>query len=261
MNIKATRAVALYRVSTREQGDSGLGIEAQEVAAFMHCSQNGWDLVSEHYEVGVSGKAPLNKRPILSEAITAIELTGATVLLVKAIGRLARDPLVHLTIERLLLKKGCRIVSISGEGTDGDDPSSVFYRRIMSATSELEASLISARTKAALASKKARGERLGRPPLGFTSYLGKLVPDGSKDYELVRLVLTERGKESKKPTPISSWTGERYKYENKYLPPSYSSISRTVSEATGSYCSRAKVARIVKQWGSLENLPGDDNER
>jgi DNA invertase Pin-like site-specific DNA recombinase len=257
------KAVALYRVSTREQGDSGLGIENQVAQVHEHCEKNGWTLVSEHYEIAKSGKAPLNDRPVLSEAITAIELTGADVLVVKAMDRLARDPLIHLTIERLLMKMNCRIVSISGEGTDNDDPSSVFYRRIMAATSELEASLISARTKAALASKRARGERLGRPPLGFTSRNGKLIPDHSEDYELVRLVLTERGKIVQKPTPeddISIYAPPGgYQYKNKWLPQSYTAISNIVTEATGSYCSRAKVARIVKQWGSLENLPKEDD--
>jgi DNA invertase Pin-like site-specific DNA recombinase len=256
------KAVALYRVSTREQGDSGLGIEAQAALVQAHCIQHGWQLVSEHYETGVSGKAPLSKRTGLTEAIAATKAFGADVLVIKAVDRLARDPLIHLTIEKTLTKLGVRIVSVSGEGTENDDPASVFYRRIMSATSELEASLISARTKQALAAKKARGERLGRPPFGFTVKKGKLVPKDNEDYEVVRLVLKLRDTKKRKPTPERkpdhSHTRGPYYYTNKLKPISLNEIATTVSAATGSYCSTAKVARIVRQWGTLNNLPGEN---
>ena len=184
------RVIALYRVSTREQADSGLGIEAQEALVRTKAEANGWEILGEYYERGVSGKAPLADRPELCAAIAAAKTFGADAIVVKAIDRLARDPLVQLTIERTLNKVGVRVMSVAGEGTEDDSPSNVFYRRIMSAQAELEASLTSARTRAALQAKKDRGERLGRPPFGTKVFRGELVPD--LGYEQVRRVLELR---------------------------------------------------------------------
>jgi DNA invertase Pin-like site-specific DNA recombinase len=77
---------------------------------------------------------------------------------------------VSVLIEREAAKKGARIVSAAGEGTDGtdaDDPSAVFTRRILDAVAELERGLTAARTRAALRAKRARGERAGCEPYGF----------------------------------------------------------------------------------------------
>lgn len=251
------RVVALYRVSTKGQSDSGLGIESQQQLVQQYCQAKGWKIVSEHFEEGVSGKAPLADRPQLAEAIAATKTFQAEAVVVKAIDRLARDPLIHLTIERTLNKMGVRVISTVGEGTENDDASSVFYRRIMAASSELEASLISTRTKQALAAKKARGERLGRPPFGFKVVQGELV--GTEDYKWVVRVLEERGKSRIKPRPQYG-SAPNHWYENapnKRLPISYRAIAETLSAETGSYWSKAKVARIVTQWGDLSALPGE----
>jgi len=69
--------------------------------------------------------------------------------------------------ERQISKKGARIVSAAGEGTETDDPSAIFTRRILDAVGELERALTAARTRAALRAKRARGERAGTEPFGF----------------------------------------------------------------------------------------------
>jgi DNA invertase Pin-like site-specific DNA recombinase len=95
------------------------------------------------------------------------------VLLVAKRDRLGRDALVVLTLERLVERKGARIVSAAGEGTD-DDPTSVLLRRILDAVSEHKHAMIRGRTSAALRKKRRRGERTGGSlPLG-----SKLGDDG-----------------------------------------------------------------------------------
>jgi DNA invertase Pin-like site-specific DNA recombinase len=69
-------------------------------------------------------------------------------------------------IESAVVRKGARIVSAAGEGTEGDEPSHVLMRHLIDAFAEYERLIIVARTKAALQAKKARGERVGYIPFG-----------------------------------------------------------------------------------------------
>ena len=70
-------------------------------------------------------------------------------------------------IEAAIARKGARIVSAAGEGTDSDSPTDILMRRMVDAFAEYERLIIGARTKAALQAKKARGERTGSIPYGF----------------------------------------------------------------------------------------------
>src|SRR4030095_4225281 len=71
-------------------------------------------------------------------------------------------------IERLVAKRGGRVISAAGEGTESDDPAGVLMRRLIDSFAEYERLIISARTRAALAAKRRRGERVSRfAPYGF----------------------------------------------------------------------------------------------
>ncbi len=186
-------AVLITRVSTGEQADSGLGLEAQLEAMRAFCEREGLEVVSIHEDAGVSGRAALENRTGLVDALAAVVSHRAGVLLCAKLDRVSRDPLTLLTIEKTLKASGAKLVSASGEGTEGDDPSSIFMRRILSAVGEMEANLVSARTKAALKAKKARGERVGRPPKGFTVEGGKLVQNADWARVLKALELRASG--------------------------------------------------------------------
>jgi len=161
--------VALYRCSTDRQADSGLGLEAQKEQVESFCERNGLTIVASYSDLGVSGKAPLEERIGLVSALSALTSFRAGGLIVAKMDRLSRDPLLSMTIERIVERGGARILSASGEGTENNDPSQVLMRRILAAVAENESSVCAARIKAALQAKKARGERLGRPPFGFTT--------------------------------------------------------------------------------------------
>ena len=182
-------AVLITRVSTGEQADSGLGLEAQLATMRAFCEREGLEIVSIHEDAGVSGRAALENRTGLVDALAAVVTHRAGVLLCAKLDRVSRDPLTLLTIEKTLKASGAKLVSASGEGTEGDDPSSVFMRRILSAVGEMEANLVSARTKAALKAKKARGERLGKPRRGFKVENGSLTKatDWNRVLEALRL--------------------------------------------------------------------------
>lgn len=150
------RFVSYLRVSTNGQGRSGLGLEAQRQAVAAHVAATGGQLVAEFQEVE-SGKQA--DRPQLTAALAACR-TRRAVLIIARLDRLARNA-------RFLLS----VVEGSGAGgvvfcdlpTVPAGPVGKFLVTQMAAVAELEAGLISQRTRAALAAAKARGVRLGNP--------------------------------------------------------------------------------------------------
>ena len=160
------RAVAYLRVSTREQADSGLGLDAQRDACLRLAAELGAELSEDSIfvDAGVSGGADLDKCPALLSALDA--LAGGAVLLVARRDRLGRDVYRLALVERLADRAGARIVSADGAG-NGDDPAALLMRRMVDAFAEYERQLIGARTRAALATKRRKGETTGRAPWGF----------------------------------------------------------------------------------------------
>lgn len=154
-------AYAYLRVSTDQQVQSGAGLDAQEDA----CRRSAGELAGVYRDEGVSGKTGLDKRPALLEAIA--ELSKGDTLIVAKRDRLGRDPLVVAMIEASVKRKGARIVSAAGEGTDSDSPTDILMRRMVDAFAEYERLVIGARTKAALQAKKVRSERTGSIPYGY----------------------------------------------------------------------------------------------
>lgn len=147
-------AVAYYRVSTKAQGKSGLGLEAQREAVHRFATQEGIQIVAEFTEVETGkGSDALETRPHLAAAIDKAHRTGAVVMTAK-LDRLSRD--VHFISG--LMKHRVRFV-VTELGADADP----FMLHLYAALAEKERSLISERTKAALAAAKARGVKLGNP--------------------------------------------------------------------------------------------------
>jgi DNA invertase Pin-like site-specific DNA recombinase len=152
------RFASYLRVSTETQGRFGLRLDAQRQAVPTQIAQAGGDLVAEFQEIESGKRAD---RPQLAAALAACR-TRRAVLVIAKLDRLARNA-------RFLLS----IVEGSGEAgvvfcdlpTVPAGPVGKFLITQMAAVAELEAGLISQRTRAALAVAKARGVRLGNPRL------------------------------------------------------------------------------------------------
>jgi DNA invertase Pin-like site-specific DNA recombinase len=152
--------IAYLRVSTDEQAQSGLGLEAQLAAIEKAIGKPDATFTDEGYSGSDSN------RPALLDALDALK-RGDTLAIAKR-DRLARDLYLAAWIEKEAKRRGARIVSAAGEGTENDDPASVLMRQIVDAFAEYERAMIGARTKAALAAKKARGEKTGGDvPFGY----------------------------------------------------------------------------------------------
>lgn len=169
----AFKAVAYIRVSTEEQH---LGPEAQLAAIEQWAARQNITLVAIHRDIGVSGATPLADCTGLMAALEDLSVHGAGTLIVSKRDRLARDVMKAAMVEARAETLGARITSTAGEG-DGTDPSAKLMRQIVDAFAEYERALIGARTKAALAAKKAKGERVGGVPYGFSVEDGRLVPN------------------------------------------------------------------------------------
>ena len=154
-----SRAIAYLRVSTSEQGVSGLGLEAQEAAIRAYADHRQWVLGSVYREIASGAK---NKpRPILKDALE--QLARGDVLVVAKADRLARSLSAYVEIITRSRAEGWMIVA-----TDGSIDLSTPHGRAMSGMAavfaDLEAELIGDRTRVALQAAKARGKRLGRRP-------------------------------------------------------------------------------------------------
>lgn len=146
------RQYVIYtRVSTAEQGRSGLGLEAQQrdIQLFLtNYSEVPWEIAGEFQDVQSGGD---DDRPQLRAALEQCRRTGAELLVAKLdrlsrkvsfIAQLMDDPKVRLRVATM-------------------PHADKFQLHIYAALAEQERDFISARTKAALKAAKARGKALG----------------------------------------------------------------------------------------------------
>ena len=141
--------VAYYRVSTKQQGESGLGLEAQRAIVYHFIDR---DLLSAEFTEIASAKN-VDSRPILAEAVRLCIAEGHTLVVAK-IDRLSRKTEDALN---LYSKLDGRLISCDVPSLDK------FTLTIFMAIADRERELISIRTKAALEATRARGTKLGTP--------------------------------------------------------------------------------------------------
>lgn len=162
---KATRtrplALGYLRVSTDEQADSGAGLAAQESTLRLEAERRGWDLQLVT-DAGVSGGVPADQRPGLGAALEALEAGQADALMVAKLDRMSRSAADGASIMERAQQQGWSLVSLD-LGIDTSTPTGEVMANVMLSFARLEKRLISDRTKAALAAKRAAGVRLGRP--------------------------------------------------------------------------------------------------
>lgn len=141
-----TNYITYLRVSTQQQGESGLGLEAQRAAVQAFAQDN---VVAEYVEVESGAN---NDRPQLALALAHAKRAKATLLVAK-LDRLARNVLF---IAQLMNAK------VDFVAVDMPHANKAMLQ-MMAVFAEMERDMISQRTKAALAAAKARGVKLGSP--------------------------------------------------------------------------------------------------
>lgn len=169
------RVVSYVRVSTAEQADSGLGIEAQRRAIAGEVARRGWVHVTEKSDLGASGKG-VSGRAGLQEALAMLSRGEADALAVAKLDRLSRSLLDFANLMALAKKQGWNLIALD-LGIDLTTPAGEFLASVMASAAQWERRIIGQRTKEALAVRRAQGVRLGRPPTIDASIVRRIVAE------------------------------------------------------------------------------------
>jgi DNA invertase Pin-like site-specific DNA recombinase len=194
--------VAYYRVSTQKQGQSGLGLEAQQQSVAEFLEERPGELIGQYTEIETgTGTNALARRPELAAALKQCKQEGGTLVLAK-LNRLSRN--VHFVSG--LLESGVQFVA-------ADVPeANRLTILILAAVAEEESRRISERTKAALAIAKSRGVKLGvygrvlakQNRMAADQYARQLGPTvirlRDQGYNTERTLMTEMNR-ARVPTP------------------------------------------------------------
>jgi DNA invertase Pin-like site-specific DNA recombinase len=218
--------VSYLRVSTREQGDSGLGLQAQSQAVERFA--NGQPILATFTEVE-SGKRC--SRPQLAAALAECKRLGATLLIAK-LDRLARN--VHFVSG--LLESGVDFVCCDMPSADRT------MLQMVSVFAEHEARCISERTRAALAAKKSRGEKWGPDNATRQVALAKGVASNQAGAAAVKdrvykrcRQLRDKGRSLQEIASILNGRGERTRRGKPWTP---TAVHRVLDGATGGHGGR-----------------------
>src|SRR3954468_6027114 len=144
------KLIGLIRVSTGQQGESGLGLEAQEASIVAYAARTGSTLLKVYREVESGGHDDLADRPELLKALAHAQRTGSTLVIAK-LDRLLRSTVAHSAL------KVARVPFVALDNESANE----LTLDILVAVAADERRKISERTKAALGALKARGVPLG----------------------------------------------------------------------------------------------------
>ena len=200
---KASRLMFVHsRVSTEEQAERRNGLEAQRAVIDAEAERRGWDV--EHFaDEGASGKY-INEK--LREVLQLLASGQGDGLVVSKMDRLARSIINAADIMERANGQGWSLVVLD-LGVDLTTASGRLIAQVMSSFAEYERAQIGERTKAALAAKKRRGERLGRPRVAQAGVVRRIVMDrnAGQTYERIARALGTEGILS--PLGKSTWQG------------------------------------------------------
>jgi DNA invertase Pin-like site-specific DNA recombinase len=211
------RAIGYIRVSTPDQADHGVGLEAQESRIKDWCMVNGYVLSEVLVDRGLSGGRADN-RPTLQEALATVR--RGDLLIVYNLSRLARSTRDTLEIADALDRRGADLVSLS-EKIDTTSAAGRMVFRLLAVLAEFERDVISERTSMAMNHMRACGRYTGGPvPFGFQFLeIGILEPVPDEQAVINRAqVLHEEGKSLRAIGLTLGQEGHRSRTGRSYLP-------------------------------------------
>jgi len=165
-NIPSNIAVGYCRVSTREQADDGVSLDAQKDRITEFASSKGLVLHQILSEDGVSGSVPLKERPQGSLIFKHIKENNVRLVIATKLDRLFRDALDCLAMVKEWEKQGVKVLLLD-MGVDFSTPTGKAFLTNAASFAELERNLISERTKDGLEQVKKEGVRLGGESWGW----------------------------------------------------------------------------------------------
>lgn len=180
----SNKAVAYVRVSTNEQADIGVSLDAQAARIRSYCDTFNLDLVAIYREEGISGSIPLALRPQGKEVAQLIDSGAIGHIVVLKLDRLFRDAANCLEATKAWDQADIvlHLVEMGGQALNTKGAMGKLFLTMAAAFAECERNLIGERTKTAMAHlKRTQPEKhLGRAPFGFKMVDGKLEPVDSE---------------------------------------------------------------------------------
>ena len=189
------KPIGYVRCSTQEQSDSGLGLEAQRTRIRAYCALKSLRLVDIIEDAAVSGGKPLASRDGGRRLLEMLRQRRADSVVMLKLDRGFRNAGDCLTTVEQWERKGIalHVADLGGNAIDTTSAAGRFMLVVLAGAAEMERNLTRERTRAALAVKKSKGQRVGTVPYGFD--LGDdgttLVPNESEQ-SVIRNIRTMR---------------------------------------------------------------------
>ena len=152
------RAIGYVRVSTREQADSRLGLDAQRRALIAEAERRDWDLTIIE-DAGFTGRN--GNRPGLQRALMTMKRHEADVLMVYKLDRISRSVQDFAGMLHVAQRQRWALVALDMQ-VDMTAPNGRLVAHILVAVAQWESEMIGARTADAMAEAKIKGQRFGR---------------------------------------------------------------------------------------------------
>ncbi|MCC6797327.1 MAG: recombinase family protein [Candidatus Hydrogenedentes bacterium] len=173
---KNMNAAIYIRVSTAEQANQGVSLEAQETKLRAYCLSKGFDVVAVLKDNGFSGGIPLEKRPSgkeLSALVKGKKIKHIVALKLDRLFRSAKDCLIQVEAWE---KQGIALHLLDLQ-LDTSTALGKMFLTMASAFAELERGLVKERTRFALSHLKASGKAFNHTPYGFSRSGDQFVPE------------------------------------------------------------------------------------
>ena len=173
------------RVSTGEQGESGLGLKAQIAAIEAACAVRGWELVGIREEVKSGARA--DNRPVLEDVMRGLRGGEADAVVVAKLDRLSRSVVDAGRLLEQARKGGFNIVALD-LGLDLSTPTGELVANVLAAVAQWERRMIGVRTSEALQVKIAGGWKSSaweiRVPRAVRKRIVKMAQAGMSQREI-----------------------------------------------------------------------------
>jgi site-specific DNA recombinase len=175
----STTAIGYIRVSTSDQVDNGVSLDAQRSRIHAYCTMKGLDLLEIYHDNGVSAGKPLSTRVGGTAALEALSSGRACHIVTYKLDRLFRSALDCLACVQAWDKAGVslHLIDMGGDSLDSSTPTGKCFLTVAAAFAELERGLISERTKAVARYQKAQHRAYSPTPLGYRREGDDLVDD------------------------------------------------------------------------------------
>lgn len=183
------KLVGYVRVSTEEQAEKGISLEAQEAMIADYCKREGVELVRIYHDPGVSGGKPLGQRPEGGDLVEALEGGEVQGIVATRLDRLFRSVSDCALRTEKWREHGVEL-HLLDVNVDTSTPMGEAFVGIAAVFAQLERQQARARIREAMARKRAKGERLGNIPYGKRLGTdGKTLEDDEVEQEVIQAIL------------------------------------------------------------------------